>query len=423
MIDPAGSQPPQGPYARTAERGRRPRWGTGALAAGMLAAGLAGGGTAAEGYVLLAQSPASSPAPGTAGQVSPVVVNDSTSTDAVAAAAAKASPSVVTLSVSSGTAQATGSGVVLDSAGHILTNTHVVTIDGQTATPTIQARTGDGRVYPATVVGTDPLSDLAVVQVQGAHLPPVTMGDSAKLNVGDPVVAIGAPLGLDSTVTHGIVSNLGRTISVASAAAPQGGDQQQGQGGQGFQFAPMPGQSQQPQARGTVSLHVIQTDAPINPGNSGGALVDARGELVGINAAIATAGSSTGSSTQSGSIGVGFSIPVDYARRIAQDLISTGHAAHALLGVSVQPAAPGGDPSSSFTVGAQVTRVAAGSAAEKAGIRAGDVITHIGAYPVGDPAELSAAVSEQAPGTSTQVAFTRNGQSRTAWVSLGTAAS
>jgi putative serine protease PepD len=353
-----------------------------------------------------------------------VVVNDPGSAGAVAEAAAKASPSVVTVSVASGSAQGTGSGVVLDSAGHILTNTHVVTIDGQTATPAIQVRTSEGKVYPATVVGTDPLSDLAVIQVQGAALAPITMGDSSRLNVGDRVVAIGAPLGLDSTVTHGIVSNLGRTISVASAAAPQGGDQQQGQGGQGFQFAPMPGQSQQPQAQGTVSLHVIQTDAPINPGNSGGALVDAKGALVGINAAIATAGSGTAQGgAQSGSIGVGFSIPVDYARRIAQALISSGHAAHGMLGVSVQPAAPAGNPNSSFTVGAQVTRVASGSAAEKAGIRAGDVITRVGAHTVGDPAQLSAAVSEQAPGTSTQVTFTRNGQSHTVAAVLGTTSS
>jgi putative serine protease PepD len=185
----------------------------------------------------------------------------------------------------------------------------------------------------------------------------------------------------------------------------------------------MPGQTQQPRARGSVSLHVIQTDAPINPGNSGGALVDAKGELVGINAAIATAGSTGQGGAQAGSIGVGFSIPVDYARRIAQDLISSGHASHGLLGVSVRPAAPAGDPNSSFTVGAQVTRVAAGSGAEKAGIRAGDVITHVGPYPVGDPAQLSAAVSEQAPGTSTQVTFTRNGQSHTVAPVLGTAAS
>ncbi|WP_334173782.1 trypsin-like peptidase domain-containing protein, partial [Sinomonas sp.] len=156
--------------------GRR-LWGSGALAAGMLAAGLVGGGAAAEGYALLAQAAPGQAQAGASVQASPVVVNDRTSTDAVAAAAAKASPSVVTVSVSSGSAQGTGSGVVLDSAGHILTNTHVVTIDGQTATPTIQVRTSEGKVYPATVVGTDPLSDLAVIQVQGAALAPITMGD------------------------------------------------------------------------------------------------------------------------------------------------------------------------------------------------------------------------------------------------------
>ncbi|MDQ4503290.1 trypsin-like peptidase domain-containing protein [Sinomonas sp. ASV322] len=402
----------------TSARPRDPkRWGTGVVVGGMLVAGLIGGGVAVGGYSLL--SPRTS-AVGTA-QNSPVIVNNQESVNAVTAAAAKASPSVVTIGVTSGNSSGTGSGVVLDDSGHILTNTHVVTLDGSVASPTIQVRTSDGSVYSATVVGTDPLSDLAVVQVKGANLTPITFGDSGKLNVGDTAIAIGAPLGLDSTVTEGIVSTLNRTISVASSAAPQGGDQQQGGGGQGFQFAPPNGQSQRSQAQSTVSLDVIQTDAAINPGNSGGALVNAKGELVGINVAIASTGSGSSSSGQSGNIGVGFSIPANYAHRIAQELISKGKATHGQLGVSVQPAAPSGSSNSAFSVGAQVADVTSGSPADKAGIKKGDVITHFGDFAIGDASELTAAVRQQAPGTTVKVTLLRNGQSTSVDVTVGSA--
>ncbi|NUP74142.1 MAG: PDZ domain-containing protein [Sinomonas sp.] len=394
------------------------RWGTGVLIGGMLIAGLIGGGVAAGGYSLLAPRSA---AIGTA-QNSPVIVNNQESVNAVTAAAAKASPSVVTIGVSSGSSSGTGSGVVVDGDGHILTNTHVVTLDGAVANPTIQVRTSDGSVYSATVVGTDPLSDLAVVQVKGANLTPITMGDSTKLNVGDNVVAIGAPLGLDNTVTSGIVSTLNRTISVASSAPPQGGDQQQGQGGQGFQFAPPNGQSQRSQAQSTISINVIQTDAAINPGNSGGALINTKGELVGVNVAIASTGSSSSSTSQSGNIGVGFSIPASFANRIAKEIIAGGKASHGQLGVSVQPAAPNGDSNSSFSVGAKVAQVTGGSPADKAGLKNGDVITRFGNRAISDASELTAAVREQAPGTTVKVTYTRNGQSSTTDVTL-TAAS
>ncbi|MGN6406239.1 trypsin-like peptidase domain-containing protein [Sinomonas sp.] len=404
----------------SARRGEPRRWGTGVLVGGMLVAGLIGGGVAAGGYSLMG------PRATTVGttQNSPVIVNNQDSVNAVTAAAAKAAPSVVTIGVSAGNSSGTGSGIVLDGDGHILTNTHVVTLDGSVANPTIQVRTNDGNVYNATVVGTDPLSDLAVVQVKGANLTPITFGDSTKLNVGDTVVAIGAPLGLDNTVTDGIVSTLNRTISVASSAAPQGGDQQQGgEGGQGFQFAPPNGQSQRAQAQSTISLNVIQTDAAINPGNSGGALVDTKGELVGVNVAIASTGSSSSSTSQSGNIGVGFSIPANYAKRIGQEIIANGKATHGQLGVSVQPAAPNGDTNSSFSVGAQVAQVTSGSPADKAGIKANDVITHFGDRAISDASELTAAVREQAPGTTVKVTLTRNGQSMSVDVTVGAASS
>ncbi|WP_422933715.1 trypsin-like peptidase domain-containing protein [Sinomonas sp. P47F7] len=401
-------------------RGEPKRWGTGVLIGGMLIAGLIGGGVAAGGYSLLAPRSASV----SQSQNSPVIVNNQDSVNAVTAAAAKASPSVVTIGVTSGSNSGTGSGVVLDNQGHILTNTHVVTLDGSVANPTIQVRANDGSVYSATVVGTDPLSDLAVVQVKGANLTPITVGDSSKLNVGDNVIAIGAPLGLDSTVTDGIVSTLNRTISVASSAAPQGGgsDSQQGGGSGGFQFAPPNGgQSQRGQTQSTISINVIQTDAAINPGNSGGALVNSKGELVGVNVAIASTGSSSNSTSQSGNIGVGFSIPANYAVRIGQEIISSGKAQHAQLGVSVQPAAPNGDTNSSFSVGAQIAQVTSGSPADKAGLKTGDVITHFGDFAIGDASELTAAVRQQAPGSTVKVTYTRNGQSASTDVTLGAA--
>ncbi|WP_334173660.1 S1C family serine protease, partial [Sinomonas sp.] len=413
-------QPPAHPggygrdFAPPVSRTARGRWGTGAVAAAMLAAGLVGGAAGLGGSSLLDHQTQATGA----GQHAPVVVNK-VGALSVTAAAAKASPSVVTISVTAGSSAGTGSGIVLDSSGHILTNTHVVTLDGTAAHPAIQVRAANGTVYPASVVGTDPLSDLAVVQAQGASLPPISFGNPGSINVGDPVVAIGAPLGLPGTVTSGIVSTLDRTISVASSAPPQGGDQQPG-GGQGFQFAP-PGTGPSPQARSTVSLDVIQTDAPINPGNSGGALVDADGNLVGVNVAIASTGPGAGATAQSGSIGVGFSIPADYARRIGGELIANGSAAHALLGVSVRPAAPAGDPRSPFSVGALVAQVTAGSPADRAGIRAGDVITRFGAHAIDDASSLTAAVHEQAPGTTVKVTLARSGHSTSTDVTLATA--
>ncbi|GAB4099855.1 S1C family serine protease [Sinomonas halotolerans] len=402
---------PQSPQQR-----QQRRWGTGALVGGMLVAGLVGGGVGAGATGLLGtQGVGAAPAV----QGAPVIVNNQDSVNAVTAAAAKAAPSVVTIGVSSGNSSGTGSGVVIDDEGHILTNTHVVTLDGQVADPSIEVRASNGAVYKAKLIGTDPLSDLAVVKVDGAGLPAVTIGDSGKLNVGDIAVAIGAPLGLDNTVTDGIVSTLNRTISVASAAAPKGEDQSQGDSGEDFRFAPPGGEEQQNSAKSSVSINVIQTDAAINPGNSGGALVNSSGELIGVNVAIASAGSGSASGT-AGNIGVGFSIPSNYAKRIAEEIIADGKATHGQLGVSVKPHAANGT-SSSFSAGAQVVEVTSGSAADKAGIRKGDVITSFAGRHVGDAAELTAAVREQAAGATVKVTLKRSGQSQEVDVTLGAA--
>ena len=396
------------------QQGRR--WGTGVLVGGMLVAGLLGGGVAAGSAGLF--SPQGTGTSSTA-QSAPIIVNNQDSVNAVTAAAAKAAPSVVTIGVTSGNSSGTGSGVVIDDKGHILTNTHVVTLDGQAANPSIEVRASNGAVYKAKLVGTDPLSDLAVVKVDDGQLPAVTFGDSSRLNVGDIAVAIGAPLGLDNTVTDGIISTLNRTISVASSAAPDGGDDSQDNGQDDFQFAP-PGQGQRPSgAQNSVSINVIQTDAAINPGNSGGALVDSKGQLIGINVAIASAGSGDASGS-SGNIGVGFSIPANYAHRIAEEIIANGKATHGQLGVSVRPHAANGT-SSSFSSGAQVEQVTGGEAADKAGIRAGDVITSLAGRHIGDASELTAAVREQAAGATVKVTLERNGQSMELDVTLGSA--
>ncbi|MDQ0800580.1 trypsin-like peptidase domain-containing protein [Arthrobacter sp. SLBN-112] len=402
---------------------RKATFGIGTLIASILAAGLVGGGVATVGAgELFGNTGSSTSSVGGSNQPGTVIVNNKDDVNTITAAAVKASPSVVTISATSGSSGGTGSGIVLDDQGHILTNTHVVTLDGQSANATLEIRTSDGKVLPAKLVGTDPLSDLAVIKVDDtSSLTPATLGDSSKLNVGDTAIAIGSPLGLTGTVTDGIVSTLNRTISVASSAAPQGGDNSQG-GDQGFQFAPPGGgQSQQSSSQGSIAINVIQTDAAINPGNSGGALVNSKGEIIGVNVAIASAGSGT-SSSQSGNIGVGFSIPINNAKRVAQEIIDSGKASHGQLGVSVKAKTSSG-ASSEFSVGADVATVEANSAAGKAGIKVGDVITKFNDLSIGEPNQLTAAVREQPAGSTVKITVQRGGKEQTFDVTLGAAAS
>lgn len=352
-----------------------------------------------------------------------VVVNNTKSVNQITAVAAKASPSVVTINVSSKAAGGTGSGVILTGDGYVLTNTHVVTLDGAASDVKIEVKSNDGKLYAATLVGTDPISDLAVIKLTDASgLTPITWGDSSKLNVGDSAIAIGAPLGLSGTVTDGIVSALNRSITVASSAAPSSPDATVPDGGQGknpffFDFpnqngAPSQG-SQKPTA--SIALPVIQTDAAINPGNSGGALLNANGELVGINVAIASAGSSS-SSSASGSIGVGFSIPSNFAKRISEEITANGTATHGLLGASVKDASS----STSKTVGALVSDVSSGGAAAAAGVAAGDVITSFNGVPITDAIDLTAQVRALAAGGKADLTYVRSGKSITISVTVGT---
>jgi putative serine protease PepD len=343
-------------------------------------------------------------------QGSTIEINDPENATATTAVAAKASPSVVTIAVTAASGSGTGSGVVLDDAGHVLTNAHVVTLDGAASDARIKVTSFDGRVFDATIVGTDPLNDLAVIQLEeGADLTPAEFADSDALNVGDFAVAIGAPLGLSNTVTDGIVSALNRSIQVASSAAPEGGDSTEEDSENPFNFD-IPG-APETQATETISLSVIQTDAAINPGNSGGALLDAEGQVIGINVAIASSGSSEGS------IGVGFAIPSNVAQRIASELIETGEASHGLLGASVSTIP---EDVESDVAGVYIAQVVEGGAAAAAGLEEGDVVTSFNGKAVAEPSDLTAYVRELAGGDDASLTYVRGGQQYEVDVTLGT---
>ena len=341
-----------------------------------------------------------------------VIVNNASHVNWVTAVAQKAEPSVVTISVSDSAGNAgSGSGVIMTKTGYILTNTHVVTLEGATANPVIEVKTSNDHVYSAKVIGTDPTNDLAVIKINPVGpIYPAVFANSDQINVGDNVVAIGAPLGLDATVTSGIVSALNRTIQVANSAAPENGTTGSG----GLQFLPG-GSSKQD----SINLTVIQTDAAINPGNSGGALVNDQGQVVGINVAIASAGSSTVGS-QTGSIGVGFSIPANNASRIAQEIIKTGKASHAMLGAYVADAMSSND-GSGFSIGAKIAKLMTNSPAAKAGLKVGDVVIAFNGKVVNDATTLTADVRLLAPGTKVQLTVLRGGKKITIDVVLGDA--
>ncbi|MGI8529857.1 MAG: S1C family serine protease, partial [Geodermatophilaceae bacterium] len=283
-------------------------------------------------------------------------------------------PAVVSVEVAFGDLGGTGSGVVVEEDGYILTNNHVVSQAADAAGASVRAIFADGTASAARIVGRDPLADLAVIKVEKPGLVVASLGDSSSLVVGDPVVAIGSPLGLTSTVTSGIVSALNRPVRLAG----QGSDT-------------------------NAVINAIQTDAAINPGNSGGALVDGSGAVVGINTAIASLGSAGG---VGGSIGLGFAIPIDVARDIAEQLISTGSATHASLGVNVRSVTDGARD------GALVVAVEDNSAAAAAGIREGDVIIRVGDLEVGSSEELVVAVDTNQPGDTVTVVVVRNGSAR-----------
>lgn len=385
------------------------------LVAGLVLAGLVGGGA---GWAAGASHGGSGTVVGSGSSQSGgnLTVNDYNNATVVTAVAAQATPSVVTINVSSGSAGGTGSGVVFSKDGYIVTNTHVVTLDGDSANGTITVTTSDGKIYPAKLVGTDPTVDLAVIKIDATDMKPISFADSSDLNVGDTAVAIGAPLGLSNTVTDGIVSTLDRSIQVASSAPSQGGDSNEGGNGNGSPFE-FPGNGGGSGTKTTVSLPVIQTDAPINPGNSGGALLDSKGKLIGINVAIASAGSSESSDSQSGSIGVGFSIPSNLVERVANEIRENGSATHGLLGATVGDAS---EDANATQMGALIKSVSSGGAAADAGLQKGDVVTKIGSATVSDATDLTAQVRYFAGGAKTTITYVRGGETRETNVTLGT---
>lgn len=334
--------------------------------------------------------------------------------------AAKVVPSVVMLETNLGRASEEGSGIILSSDGLILTNNHVVaTAAGKAPSPRARPNPehqnpdedpgapapdpdqpapppgsgkpkttvtfSDGRTAEFTVVGTDPTTDIAVVRVQGmSGLTPISLGSSANLRVGQPVMAVGSPLGLSGTVTTGIVSALNRPVSTTGETGNQ-----------------------------NTVLDAIQTDAAINPGNSGGALVNMSGQLVGVNSAIATLGGDS-PDAQSGSIGLGFAIPVDQAKRIADELITSGTASHASLGVQVT--------NDKGTPGAKVVEVVPNGAAAAAGLPGGVVVTKVDDRTVNSADALVAAVRSKAPGDKVMLTFKDPaGETKKVQVTLGKA--
>ena len=302
--------------------------------------------------------------------------------ESVAQIARKLLPSVVTLNVSGATESGTGSGVIIRPDGYILTNNHVVAVAANGGTITADFYQGKQKV-PARIVGRDPKTDLAVVRVDATNLPAATLGQSSSLVVGDPVVALGAPLGLSSTVTSGIVSALDRNVDVP---AETGG------------------------SSGGLLIGAIQTDAAINPGNSGGPLVDSKAQVIGINSAIAAAPGATGST--GGNIGVGFAIPIDYARSIADEIIRTGKATHPYVGVTAGPDTTGSSN------GAKIISVVPGGPADQAGLRPDDVITEVSGKTIDGVDGLVAATRLHKVGDVVTVTYLRGGQAHSVQVTL-----
>ncbi|CAM3427670.1 Putative serine protease PepD [Nocardioides dubius] len=304
----------------------------------------------------------------------------------VQSVADKVLPSVVQIEVTGQQGSGSGSGIILSSDGQILTNDHVVELAGQGGTVTVAF--SDGTRARATVVGTDPLTDLAVIKAENVSgLTPANLGKSSNIAVGQDVVAIGSPYGLDATVTSGIVSALNRPVEVA-----------------------------QDQQGNATAYAAIQTDAAINPGNSGGPLVDMNGNVIGINASIQTSSSGGYDQTsQGGSIGLGFAIPIDAALPIVEQIQNGETPTHARLGITVADVRT----DDTGATGAQIQEATSGNAAEAAGLKAGDVITKIDDHQVTGSEALIATVRGYRPGDKVEITYIRNGNAKTTTLTLG----
>ena len=315
------------------------------------------------------------------GTRTPVVIGSGSTMDAKTIASL-VTPSVVSVKVTTTSGGGNGSGSIYktnSTTSYIVTNNHVVADAATSGTITIELV--DGSQYKGTIVGRDANYDLAVVKISAGNLPVIDIGDSSKVSVGDPVLAIGSPLGLANTVTSGIISSLNRPVTTGSTGAES-------------------------------YVNAIQTDAAINPGNSGGALVDSQGRLIGVNSAIAT----LSSGSTSGNIGLGFSIPITEAKRIIDEIIATGKSTRPVLGVFFDSTYTG--------IGAKISRLSAGEAAEKAGIPAGSIITSINGVKIPDTESAIVRIRSLVPGASATVTVTLpTGGEKTYKLTLGSAAS
>jgi putative serine protease PepD len=377
-LGPPPSSPPPSASAPRTQPGRG-RFAAGVLAAALVVGGGAGVGGAAAYDALNGDEPVSdAPATSTVKTASTADAPSDVTTDgSVEAVAEKVLPSVVQINVTGPQGSGSGSGIILSEDGQILTNHHVVEVaesGGQ-----ISVSFDDNTTAEAEVLGTDSLTDTAVIQaLDVSGLTPATIGSSDELRIGQAVVAVGSPFGLESTVTSGIVSALDRPVNVASDGAGN-----------------------------STTYPAIQTDAAINPGNSGGPLVDLDGNVVGINSSIRT--SSTGSD---GSIGLGFSIPIDEVLPIVEQMANGETPTHAKLGVTV------GDvqatEGATAQQGAQIGEVAAGSTAEQAGLRAGDVVVQVDDTRISGADSLVATIRSYRPGDTVTLTWLRDGEEQTA---------
>ncbi len=360
-----------------------PRRAATLVVAAVLAGALAGVGGAAGYDAVTAPDPVSTD--GTSALNAPVASADTVAAPrgSVQEVAQTVRPSVVQINVNGSQGGGSGTGIILSSDGQILTNNHVVetAADGGSITVLFD----DGTTADATIVGRDPLTDVAVIQAEGVSgLASARLGVSSELAVGQQVVAIGSPFGLESTVTSGIVSALNRPVSAGSSGSA-----------------------------GSAIFPGIQTDAAINPGNSGGPLVDVSGQVIGINTAIRTA--SSGVSDAGGSIGLGFAIPIDLARAIAEQIVDGEEPTHARIGVSVSDAV---DPDGLTTLGARVGDITDGSAGEEAGLQSGDVIIRVDDTLVSGGDGLVAAIRGYRPGDAVTLTYERDGETAQADVTL-----
>ena len=296
-------------------------------------------------------------------------------------------PSVVTIAATGPGGSGTGSGEVIKSDGYILTNNHVISVAANGGK--VEVMFADGTSVPATIVGRDALTDLAVLKVaQSDNLKPIALGSSDSVQVGEPVIALGAPLGLSGTVTSGIVSAMDRTVEV-----PGEGDSS------------------------ALLVSALQTDAAINPGNSGGALVNCAGDLVGVPTAGATVPNPAGGSS-AGSVGLGFAIPVNIAKTISDEIISTGRVSHSYFGVQTLPIPADAAAQAGLSGGLFVGGVVAGGPAAKAGLAEGDVITKINGEVATTNVQLQELTLTKSPGDQVTIEYLRNGASHSATVTL-----